>query len=69
VRPEHLISLKDAAARYGLSHPHLRLLARSGRLTATKLGRDWFTTAEAVEAYLADPELRSKNPHKNNPRG
>ena len=61
---ESLISLKEAAARFELSYSHLRWLARSGRLAARKLGRDWFTTAEAVAAYLADTELRSKDPHK-----
>jgi len=57
--------MKEVAARFGLSASHLRLLARTGRLTATKLGRDWFTTPEAVVAYLANVELRSKDPHKN----
>ncbi len=28
------------------------------------MGRDWFTTAEAVAEYLASPQLRSKDPHK-----
>ena len=59
---EPLISLKEAAARFGLSHSHLRLLARSGRLRATRMGRDWFTTAAAVTAYLQDPALRRKGP-------
>jgi hypothetical protein len=31
-----------------LSASHLRLLARTGRLKAQKLGRDWFTTEAAV---------------------
>ena len=61
---ESLISLKEAAARYPLSQSHLQLLARTGRLQPRRLGRDWFTTAAAVERYLADAELRSKDPHK-----
>ncbi len=61
---ESLIPLTEAAARYPLSQSHLQLLARTGRLQAVKLGRDWFTTPEAVETYLADSELRSKDPHK-----
>jgi excisionase family DNA binding protein len=60
-----LISLKEAASLSGLSHSHLQLLARTGRLDATRMGRDWFTTAEAVSAYLADPRKRSKDPYKN----
>src|SRR5262249_56450368 len=47
-----LISPKEAAARFGLSHSHLRLLARTGRRRATLLGRDWFTTAAAVTACM-----------------
>lgn len=61
---EDRISLKEAAARFPISHSQLKLLAKQGRLEAKKLGRDWFTTAEAVTAYLANAELRSKNPHK-----
>ncbi|HYN50773.1 MAG TPA: helix-turn-helix domain-containing protein [Thermoleophilaceae bacterium] len=51
---DDLLSLREAAARSGLSSSHLRLLARTGRLKAEKLGRDWFTTEAAVRAYLAD---------------
>ncbi|MHB8574831.1 MAG: helix-turn-helix domain-containing protein [Dehalococcoidia bacterium] len=61
---ERLISLKEAAAQSKISDRHLRYLARKGRLHATKLGRDWFTTAEAVATYLANPEMRSRDPHK-----
>jgi len=62
---EQLISLKEAAAQFSISHSQLKLLALRGRLQARKLGRDWFTTPEAVAAYLANTELRSKDPHKN----
>jgi hypothetical protein len=62
---EKLISLKEAAALSGLSHSHLQLLARTGRLRARRLGTDWFTTPEAVAEYLNNPELRSRNPYKN----
>jgi excisionase family DNA binding protein len=64
VDSERLLSLKEAAAQFGLSPSHLRLLARTGRLAAVRMGRDWFTTPTAVAAYLANPELRSRNPHK-----
>ena len=62
--PRRLISLREAAAQFGLSDSQLRLLARKGRLAAVKLGRDWFTTPEAVAAYLADSHLRSHDPRK-----
>jgi excisionase family DNA binding protein len=58
------LSLREAAARSGLSASHLRLLARNGRISAEKLGRDWFTTEAAVLAYLADERLRTKDPYK-----
>ena len=61
---ERLISLKEAAAQFKISDAHLRLLARKRRLHAVKMGRDWFTTPKAVAAYLANPDLRSKDPHK-----
>ncbi len=61
---QRLISLKEAAARFPISQSHLALLARTGRLKARKMGRDWFTTDEAVAEYLADTELRSKDPYK-----
>jgi excisionase family DNA binding protein len=58
------LSLREAAVKSGLSASHLRLLARTGRLRATKFGRDWFTTEAAVAAYLADQHLRAKDPRK-----
>jgi excisionase family DNA binding protein len=47
-----LISLPEAARRYGLSPKTLRLLVQKGRLKARKMGRDWFTTPEDIKAYL-----------------
>ena len=51
---ERLISLKEAATEFRVSHSHLRLLARTGKIAATRMGRDWFTTRDAVAAYLKD---------------
>lgn len=48
-----LISLAEAAERYGLSAGHLRLLANQQKIWAVKIGRNWVTTAAAIEAYLA----------------
>lgn len=59
-----MITLRDAAQRSGLSESHLRFLARSGRLGASKIGRDWVTTAKALDVYLNDEKLRSRNPYK-----
>ena len=49
---QQLISLAEAAEISGLSHSHLRLLARQRQLDAVKIGRDWLTTKDAVKAYL-----------------
>jgi hypothetical protein len=61
---DDLLSLREAAARSGLSASHLRLLACTGRLEARKFGRDWFTAEAAVVAYLADEALRANDPRK-----
>ena len=59
------LSLSEAAAQFGISYSHLRLLARTGKLKAFRVGqRTWVTTPEAVAAYLANPALRSKDPYK-----
>jgi excisionase family DNA binding protein len=56
-----LISLSEAAELSGLSAGHLRLLASRGEIWAKKLGRNWVTTARAVEEYL-------KKDHRPGPR-
>ena len=66
---DDLLSLREAAAQSGLSASHLRLLARNGKLEARKLGRDWFTSKAAVDAYLADEALRANDPRKRHRSG
>lgn len=46
------ISLREAAAYCDYSAEYLSFLARSGRLSAIKLNRNWVTTREAVEEYV-----------------
>lgn len=48
-----LLSLSEAAKKSGLSASHLRLLVRTGAVWGIKLGRNWFTTEQAVQDYLA----------------
>ena len=50
---DDLISLKKAAELCGLSHDHLRRLAGQGELWARKIGRNWVTTEQAVQEYVA----------------
>jgi len=61
---ERLISLTEAAALFEISASQLRLLAKKGKLKATKVGKSWVTTPGAVAEYLKDAELRSKDPYK-----
>ncbi len=50
---DDLISLKQAAKLSGLSAAHLRRLASEGEIWAYKIGRNWVTTEQAVNEYLA----------------
>lgn len=56
---EHeLISLAEAAERYGFSSGYLRQLARKGRLKARKIAKTWLTTPADMEAYIASRQKR-----------
>ena len=50
---DDLITLSEAAEISGFTTRHLRLLAENSQLWAKKLGRNWFTTAQAVRDYMA----------------
>jgi Fic family protein len=45
------IPLRDACVGTPYSQEYLSLLARLGRIEATKKGRNWYTTRRAIEAY------------------
>lgn len=47
-----LISVQRAAALSGLAEGHVRHLLQQKQLAGVKLGRDWWTTAAAVEVYI-----------------
>ena len=57
-RLDDLIPLSKAAEISGLSHSHLRHCVRNGEIEGRKLGRDWFTTLQAVRVY----EARNRRP-------
>ena len=59
-----LISLREAAELSGFSAGHLRLLVNQGKLWGAKLGRNWVTTAKAVEVYLAQDRRPGPKPTK-----
>ncbi|NWJ97267.1 MAG: hypothetical protein HXX20_15895 [Chloroflexi bacterium] len=46
-----LISIIEASKLSGFSHVYLKEIAGSGRLRAKKMGRDWFTTMEAIAEF------------------
>ena len=50
---DDLISLTEAAEYSGLSASHVRLLVRNGDIQGKKIGRNWVTTKQAVDDYLA----------------
>ena len=50
------ISVKEAAQYTGYSEGHVGYLLRNKKVAGRKFGRDWFTTREALDQYLAtDP--------------
>lgn len=46
------ISLQEAAKYCPYSQEYLSLLARRGKLSSVKFGRNWMTTREAVDSYM-----------------
>ncbi len=61
---DELISLADAAELSGLSPVFLRRLVAQRVIWGKKLGRNWFTTAQAVREYLARDRRRGPKPHR-----
>jgi len=55
---DELIPLSKAAEISGLSHDYLRRLAEQGTIWANKLGRNWVTTEQAIQDYLATDRRR-----------
>jgi len=53
-----LISLAEAAERYGFNRIYLAGLARKGRLKAQKVGNMWVTTPADVEDFIRSREKR-----------
>jgi excisionase family DNA binding protein len=47
------ISVKEAAEYTGYTTRHIRHLLTNGLVEGKKFGRDWFTTKEALDKYLA----------------
>ena len=61
---KELITFGKAARLSGFTDRHLRKLASENQMWAVKLGRNWFTTAQAVKEYLAKNRKRGPKPKK-----
>ncbi len=61
---DQLLSTQEAAEQSGLSDVHLRRLVRMGKVAGVRLGRLWFTTAEAVDVYLAKGRRTGPKPKR-----
>ena len=48
----HWISMLEASKLCAYSQEYLSLLARRGKIFSKKIGRNWYTTREAIEDYL-----------------
>lgn len=57
---ENFLPLSKMAKGTSFSAKYLNLLARSGKLEAYKKGRNWLTSREAIEEYLANRERKRK---------
>ncbi len=59
-----LISFPEAARISGFTDSYIRKLARSGKIWARKIGRNWVTTEDAIKAYLATERRTGRKPQK-----
>ena len=53
-----LVSVSQVAAATPYSAEFLRKLARSGKIDAQKIGRDWLTTYESVLGFIRSQQQR-----------
>jgi len=54
-----LITVREAAARLGVTPRAVRALAQRGSLKGIKLGRDWLIREQAVAKRLKNKERRA----------
>ena len=59
-KQEKFVSLTEISKTTPFSAKYLNLLARQGKLEAYKEGRDWLTSKEAIERYLANRTRQRK---------
>lgn len=56
-----LLSVRDAAARAGVTERYVRADIAAGRLAATKVGRDWLIEPRAFSAWLRNPRRGTRS--------
>lgn len=61
-----LITFEEASQISGFTTRHLRKLAEENKIWAKKLGRNWFTTKDAISAYLSTERKPGRKPNKPN---
>jgi excisionase family DNA binding protein len=64
----YLISVTEASRFSGLSISMIRLLLARGDIEGVKVGRNWSTTREAVQKYLAQERRPGPKPGKKRPQ-
>ncbi len=57
-----LLIVEEAAIYSGYSERHLRLLLETGKIKGRKIGRDWVTTKEEIDTYLAKKPKPGRKP-------
>ncbi len=62
------LTLPEAGKKYGFKAVSLRGYAQRGRLEATKIGRDWYTSDQAMKKYIKSREIE-KIPKRYRKRG
>lgn len=56
----NLISLSAAAEIAGCDSSTLRFAIKRGNLPATKFGKSWVVTREALQAWIDDPAMHKR---------
>jgi hypothetical protein len=59
VPSSELLSFSEAAEKSGFSVELLRAMAKKGRLKAKRVGRNWFTTIQAIEEYKTSRSFKN----------
>ena len=61
---KEIITTKEAAEIAGRSRDQILYLLRHGIIKGKKMGRDWLTTREEVERYIASNPHPGRKPKK-----